>query len=201
MLLFAYKKARINIQLSVCISCYPVKKCLRCPPFFIKSHGFPWLCNIYLCLCGFMLIPTCHAYAWHKHKPNEFPCHFWLDKPDTAATIHNVMTNSSRNSFNRQHAAPADSHTIYKNTFIIINSVFHVFFKIIPAIVLPSLHHPQPLANSAMMWSSSVSILSLFSVSSIFSVPAETFGDTAVTAGGQPVQFQESSLLHPLPVP
>ena len=69
-------------------------------------------------------IPSCHIYS------------SLANMTDTTNTSHNTRKNSSRNSFNREHAALIDHHAIYKNTFIITSSIFQVFFKIIPAIVL-----------------------------------------------------------------
>ena len=68
-----------------------------------------------------------------------YACHIYsslTSMTDTTNTNRNIRKTSSRNSFNREHAALTDHHAIYKNTFIITSSISQIFFKIIPAIVL-----------------------------------------------------------------
>ena len=104
----------------------------RLPPFLIKKPGIvlayvtginvpPPSCFLRL---STLAVSSCHVF------------HSLADNPDTASTSRSARTNSSRHIFNRKYTKPANSHTMYKNIFIMIKNTFPVFLKITPAIVL-----------------------------------------------------------------
>ncbi len=103
------------------------------PIFHLNSTSFKFL-PVLKHLIKFSALLHVIALFWLYYA-----CHIYsslTSMTDTTNTDRNTRKNSSRNSFNREHAALTDHHAIYKNIFIMIKNTFPVFLKITPAIVL-----------------------------------------------------------------